>query len=187
MLLLSRSQVLRGLQMRSLPAILITFWLAGVVAWVCLRKTDPSDRQPTTSKMIEVRDIEKKLSEIMSFRTAIDDDFAQVVGVASFTTTTRIYPLHRHQNGDFYDSRGIDDFELEALDYDMSVACQPSNDQKYLFTIEILGRTEQRTSPQLVQNMKKAMIRRLALNFADELIFIQHYSDVQVKSVEESP
>lgn len=173
--------------MRSMLAILTGSWLFGVLIWACVSGAWPASRRPTTAKMVEVQQIESKLFELLSFRTAIDEDFAQVVGVASFTTETRIYPLHRHPNGDLYESRGLDDFDGEALDYDMSVTCQPSNGERYLFTVEMLGRTEQRTSPELVERMKRAMVRRAALNFADSLIYIQHYADLKPERVEEYP
>lgn len=171
--------------MRSVLAVLIFAFLFVLSAWVATRHSFTAITHQKTSKMTEVEQIEKKLSEIVSFRTAIDKDFAQIVGVAAFTTKTRIYPLHRHAKGDIYESRGLDDFRNDAIDYDMAVTCQESGNERYRYNFEILGRSEQQTSPEFVESMKRALLRRAALNCAHALIYIQHYADLTVDAVEQ--
>lgn len=135
--------------------------------------------------MDQVDQIEQKLHDMMAYRTALDEDFAEIFGVAVFTTSTRIYPIHRCKDGDYYDSRGLDDFEQEALDYDISVNCQPYEDKLYLYTVEIKGGTSQHITPELTAKMKRAMVRRLALNLAHALIYISDYSDLHVRNAED--
>ena len=165
--------------MRSLPALIGLTAACCVAAGLLALKPKTAESWPPVK--IEADQIEEILGRIVSYNVHVDADgkFAELIGGTVFTTKTRIYPLHRNRDGDYYESRGLDDFGAGVLDYNVYLECEPDGDG-YKYSIEVLGRAQRVMSDKVLAEMKAALNRRMALNFANMLIYIQHYEDFKL-------